>query len=139
MGGIKLRIVGIVMATVIVVAVLAGAVAARSRSASRSAVVSGRIFLDGGPPGPLRNGLHRRSGTVIVRTDGGNFVARTHATAKHGFRLRLAPGSYELNAIVIVKTMGSPTQERDCPAETKVRFHAGANPQVQLFVGCETP
>jgi hypothetical protein len=71
--------------------------------------------------------------------DDGSLVARAYATAKDGFRLRLAPGSYELNAIVNVLRNGRPAQERDCPAETKVRFHAGINPQVRLLVGCETP
>lgn len=130
MSGMRLRIASIAIATVIVVAVLAGTVAARSRSANGPAVVSGRVFLYGGPPGPMKNGLHPRSGTVIVRTDDGSLVARAHATAKDGFRLRLAPGRYELNAIVIVMRMGRPTQKRDCPGETKVSLHAGVNPQV---------
>lgn len=137
MSSVRLRTACVLAA--IVVAALAGTALARSRQTGQEAVLSGRVFLDGGAPGPLGNGLHPRSGTVIVRNDSGQIVARTHATAKHGFRLSLPPGGYELSALVIQTINGSKVRARNCPAEHKVTLHAGKNPPVRLFVACETP
>lgn len=89
----------------------------------------------GGGPSP---GYSPLDGTVIVRNEAGHVVARSRATSERGFRLRLAPGSYELRALVIIRENGREQEAKNCPAETAVKLHPGQNPAVRLFVNCET-
>jgi hypothetical protein len=140
--GIKLRITRFLMTVTTVVVVLAAVPAANShvlsRTAAQSAILSGWIVFSGGP-NPPNPAVRHRSGTVIVRTDDGHLVARAHATRKHGFRLRLAPGHYELSAIIPIERNGIHTVEHSCGIEPKVTLDAGVNPPVLLSVGCEIP
>jgi hypothetical protein len=144
MFSIKLRITRILMTVVTVVVALAAVPAANSRMLSRTATkpatISGWIIFVGGPAPPNHDeAARRRSGTVIVRTDDGHVVAHVHATGKHGFRLRLAPGNYELYATIPVFRSGIHTVEHSCGIEPKVTLHAGVNSPVSFSVGCEIP
>ncbi len=138
----KIRLVLAVIAVGLAVAGLfaAGAIARLDRSAAgaRRAVVSGWIIFAGGPP-DVGTAVRRRSGTVVVRTASGRIVARARASAKHGFRLSLPPGRYELSAIVPIRSNGHPVLEENCPPETKVKIHSGKNVPIYIYVGCETP
>lgn len=154
MFSMKSRIACILITMITVVAALAAIPAANSRvlprKTTRSAIVSGWIIFVGGPH---RTPAERhRSGTVYIRTDDGHNVTHVHATAKHGYRVRLVPGQYELRAIVVnlkettmfrgktVPGGGRPTYvEYSCGLEPKVTFHAGANPPVDLSMGCDIP
>jgi hypothetical protein len=138
----KLKAMHILVTMIGVIAVSTVVPAANSRMLSRtearSAIVSGWIFFVGGPR-PTNPAVRHRSGTVTVRTDKGRFVARVHATVKHGFRLRLAPGSYELYATIPIFRNGVHGEERSCGIEPKVKLHAGTNSPVILTEGCEIP
>jgi hypothetical protein len=140
---IKLRVTRNLMAISTIVA-LAAVPAANSRvlsrTATRPAIVSGWIIFVGGPNPPNHDqALRRRTGTVIVRTDDGRLVARVHATKKHGYRLRLAPGNYKLYATIPMFRNGIRGEEHSCGIEPKVTFHAGVNSPVLFSVGCEIP
>jgi hypothetical protein len=140
----KLRTAHIVTA-IITVTILIATPTANSRVLSqkttRSAVVSGWIIFVGGPSRPNAAARHE-SGTVIVRTDDGHLITLIHATKKHGYRIHLAPGHYELSAIVSdLEASGQPNglEEYSCGIQPKVTLHAGVNPPVDLTVGCDIP
>jgi hypothetical protein len=142
MFNMRFRFKHVLMTTIIVVAASAFASAANSRvlpqMAPRSAVVAGWIIFVGGP-NPTNPAVRHTSGTVIVRTDEGRLVARVHATRKHGYRLDIAPGHYELYAIIPIERNGIHTVEHSCGIEPKVTLHAGVNSPVPISVGCEIP
>jgi hypothetical protein len=95
--------------------------------------LSGAILLGGGPAPMPGRPRRAQAGEVRVYTTHGQLIARQHVRRGHGFRFKLAPGRYLLNA-------GNQLQHGRASAcvPVKARVRSGHTTHVDVFLGCGT-